>query len=137
MNNAAPRRHPLNVARRNRPAIAQTIPMLDRPRQNISYGLDSAMRMPWKPRQVVLRHVIAKIVEQQKRIEVGSVAKPKRAPQMHSRALKSRLGFNKFLDRSNRHTRSLSQLFLASFAPLRENFLSAFISIHRRLNFFL
>src|ERR1035438_5009412 len=72
MNNATPRRHPLNIARRDRPAIPETVAMLDGPSQNISNGLDSAMRMPRKPRQIILRHVIAKIVEQQKRIELRS-----------------------------------------------------------------
>ena len=45
-----------------------------------------AMRMPRKAGEVVVRVVVAEIVEQQERIELGRVAEPEGAPQLHAGA---------------------------------------------------
>ncbi len=103
MNDAAARRHPLDVAGPDRAMIAHAVAMLHRSRQNIGDGLDPAMRMPGKAREIILRHVVAEIIQQQKRIEVGSIAETKGAPQMHPGAFQRWFGFDQPLNRSNRH----------------------------------
>ena len=96
-------RHPLHVARRDGAAVAHAVAVLHRSGQHVGDRLDAAVRMPGKAGQVVLGNVVAEIVEQQKRIEVGGIAESKRAAQMHARAFERRLGFDESLDRSNRH----------------------------------
>ena len=86
VNDPAARSHPLHVACGNRPAIAHAVSVFYRTGKHVGNRLDAAMRMPGKPRQIVRRHVIAKIVQQQERIELLRIAEAKRPPQMHSRA---------------------------------------------------
>ena len=50
-----------------------------------------AVRMPGKAGQVVLRDVVAEVVEEQERIEVGRVAEAERAAQVHAGAFERRL----------------------------------------------
>src|SRR5258705_3314127 len=61
------------------------------------------MRMPWKSREVVLRDIVAEIIEQEKRIVVGRVPKAEGATQVHARAFERRLARDQFLDRPDRH----------------------------------
>ena len=103
MNDAAPRRHPLHVAGSDRALIAHAVAVLHGSRQDVSDGLDPAVRVPGKPRQVILRNVIAEIVEKQKRVEIGRIAETERAAQVHARAFQRRLGFDQPLNRSKRH----------------------------------
>src|SRR5579859_5648935 len=86
VNDPASRRHPLDVAGGNLSVVSHTVAMGHGTRQNVGNGFDAAMRMPWKTRQIILRHIIAKIVQQQKRIEVRGIAESKGSPKMHSRA---------------------------------------------------
>jgi hypothetical protein len=44
------------------------------------------MRVPRKAREIILRNIVAEIVEKQKRIEVGSVAETERASQVDTGA---------------------------------------------------
>jgi hypothetical protein len=57
--------------------------------------------MPGKACQVIRRHVVAKIIEQEKGIEFRRVAEPERAPKMDARAFKRRLRLDKALDGPN------------------------------------
>src|SRR5215472_3897885 len=61
------------------------------------------MRMPWKTCKVILRHIVAEIVQQQKRIVVAGIAKSKRSSQMNPRALQRRLRLDHLLNRTDRH----------------------------------
>ena len=91
MDDATARRHPLDVARADDAAVPHAVAVFDGPRQNVSDRFDAAMRMPGKARQVVLRNVIAEIIEEEKWIEVGRVAEAERAAQVDARPLDCRL----------------------------------------------
>ena len=80
-------------------AIAEAVAVLDRAGQHVGDRLDAAVRMPGKPRQVVVGVVVAEIVEQQERIEVRRVAEPERALQLDARPLHRCLTANQFHDR--------------------------------------
>src|SRR5260370_25780635 len=104
MNDPAPRRHPLDVARGDRSVIPHAVAVLHRSCEYVRNRLDPAVRMPRESRQVILRHIIVKIIEQQERIEVRRVAKTKGTPQVYSRSFCSRLGLDQPLDRSYGHS---------------------------------
>jgi len=87
MENAAPGRHPLHVARTEIAAITQAVAVFDVTGQYIGDRLDAAMRMPRKPGEILLRAVVAEIVEQQERIELGGVAKTEGAAKVNACAL--------------------------------------------------
>ena len=103
MDDAAPRRHPLDVAGRDGAAVAHAVAVLHGSGEDVRDGLDPAMRMPREARQVVLGNVIAEIVEEEKRIEVGCVAEAERAAQVHARTFQGRLGFDESLNGSKGH----------------------------------
>ena len=71
---AAARRHPLHVAGAERAPVAEAVAVLDGARQHVGDGLDAAMRMPREAGEVVVGPVVAEVVEQQERIELGRVA---------------------------------------------------------------
>src|SRR5215471_3712049 len=99
----AARGHPLHVTGGNRSSIPHTVAMLDGPREHIGYGLNPAVGVPRESCQIVLGNVIAKVVEQQERVEIRCVAEAKGAAQMHSGAFESGFGSAEPLDRSYRH----------------------------------
>src|SRR5262245_4726892 len=101
MEDPAAGRHPLDVAGTERAAIAEAVAVLHRARQDIGDGLDAAVRMPRKSGAIVLRALIAEIVEQQERIEVAGVAEAEGAAQLYSGPLHGGLGFDNPLDGSN------------------------------------
>src|SRR5205823_5528272 len=68
--NAAASRHPLHIAGGHLALVAQAIAMLDRTGQHVGDGLNPTMRMPRKSSQVVLRILIAKVIQQEKWIEL-------------------------------------------------------------------
>ena len=103
MNNSPPRGHPLHVASTNDAAVSNAVTVLDISREHVSDRLDPAVRMPGKPRQIIRRNVVAEIVEQQERIEIGSVAKTERTPQMYPRAFECRFGFYEPVNGSDGH----------------------------------
>src|SRR6267142_194266 len=105
MDDAASRSHPLDVAGRNGAVVAHAVAVLHGPRQDVCDGLDSAVGMPREPRQIVLRNVIAEVIEKEKRVEIGCVAKSERATQVHARAFQGWLGFDKSLNGSKGHIR--------------------------------
>src|SRR5262249_9140526 len=93
----------LHIAGRDRPAVPHAVPMLYRPGENIGDRLDPAMRMPRKPRQVILRNVVAEVIEQQKRIEIRRVTKTKGAAKMHAGPFDGRLGADETFDGTDGH----------------------------------
>jgi hypothetical protein len=56
--------------------------------------------MPGKPGQVLLRDVIAEVIEEEERIELGGVTESERTAQVNARAFESRFCLNNPLDRS-------------------------------------
>src|SRR5215471_9071120 len=94
MDNAAAGSHPLHVARRDGAPIPHAVAMLHRPRENVRNRLDPTMGMPWETGEILLRNVVAEVVEEQERIEIGRVAETERPAQMYTRAFDRGLGFD-------------------------------------------
>ena len=59
--------------------------------------------MPRKTSEIVLRDVIAEIIEQEERVNVVGVFEAECAAQMNSCTFESRFGFDKAFDGANRH----------------------------------
>jgi hypothetical protein len=59
--------------------------------------------MPRKSRQVILRNLIAEVVEQQERIEIGRVAEAERPPEVDACTFNCGFGTDESLDRSDGH----------------------------------
>jgi hypothetical protein len=68
--NAAARSHPLYVAGCHLAPVAETVAVLHRASEHVGDGLDAAVRMPGKASKIVLRVIVAKIVQEQEGIEV-------------------------------------------------------------------
>ncbi len=85
----APRRHPLDVAGGDGAVVAHAVAVLHGSGEDVGDGLDPAVRMPGKARQIIRGNVVAEIVEQQERVEIGGVAEAEGAAQMHSCALQA------------------------------------------------
>ena len=103
VDDAAARRHPLDVAGGDGAVVPHAIAMLHGSSQDVGDGLNAAVRVPGKARQVVFGHVVAEIVEQEEGIEIGRIAESEGAPQVHPGAFQGWLGFDQPLDRSNGH----------------------------------
>src|ERR1700732_2293423 len=103
MDDAAARRHPLNVAGRDGTAVAHAITVLNSSRQDIRDGFDPAMRVPREPSQIILGNVVAEIVQEKEWIEVGCIAESESAAKMHASAFERRLGLNESLNGPNGH----------------------------------
>src|ERR1700730_10861314 len=103
MDDAAARRHTLNVAGRDGTAVAHAIAVLNGSRQDIRDGFDPAMRVPREPSQIIVGNVVAEIVQEKEWIEVGCIAESERAAKMHASAFERRLGLNDSLNGPNGH----------------------------------
>ena len=103
VDDAPARGHPLQVAGPDGAAVAHAVAVLDRAGQDVGDGFDAAMRMPREAGEIIVRDVVAKIVEQEEGIEVGGIAEAERAAQMHARAFESGLGLDQAFDGSNGH----------------------------------
>src|SRR5579863_4572885 len=99
MDNPTSCSHPLDIARSDRAMVSHAVAVLNRSGEDIGNSLDSSVWVPWKARQVVFRNVVAEIVEQQKRIEIGRVSETKCATKMHARSFQRRLGHDEPLNR--------------------------------------
>jgi hypothetical protein len=100
VDDAAPRRHPLDIAGGDGAAVPEAVAVLDGSREDVRDGLDPAVGMPWEARQVILRTVIPEVVKEEKRVELGRVAEAERAPQVNARTFQGRLGPAEPLNRS-------------------------------------
>jgi len=87
MENAAAGGHPLHVAGGHFAFVAETVAVLDRPGEYVGDGLDPAVRMPGKSRNVIFRILIAEVVQQQEWIEILGLAETEGALQLHASAL--------------------------------------------------
>jgi hypothetical protein len=77
VHDAASGGHPLDVACAEAALVAEAVAVIDGARQDIGDRLDAAMRVPRESGEIVGRVVVAEIVEEQERIEVGRIAEPK------------------------------------------------------------
>ena len=100
---AAAGRHPLHVARSEIAAIAQAVAVLDIAGEHIGDGLDAAMRMPGKSGAILVRPVVAEIVQQEERIELGGVAEAESAAQVHAGSFDRGFRGDDAFDRPNGH----------------------------------
>src|SRR5882762_1876393 len=80
-------------------ANPHAVAVLDGPGKRVGDGLDAAVRMPRKARQIIFGNIVAEIVEEKKRVEVRGVAEAERSAQMYARAFHRRLGFDEPLHR--------------------------------------
>ena len=94
MEDAASRRHPLHVAGSKRAAIAEAVAMRDRAGKHISYCLDAAMGVPRKSGAVVVRTIVAEIIEQQERVELIRLTETEGAVQLHAGTFEGGLRLN-------------------------------------------
>ena len=101
VDDAAARRHPLDIAGAERAAIAEAVAVIDRARQHVGDGLDAAVRMPGESSLELLRSIVAEVVEQQERIEVARVAEAEGAAEMDAGALDGRLRLAEGFDASD------------------------------------
>jgi hypothetical protein len=101
MKDSAAGRHPLDVAGAEAATIAETVAVLHGAGQHIGDRLDAAMRMPRESGEIVLRTIVAEVVEQQERIVVGGVAESERAAELDASAFERRFRRDDFLDGSD------------------------------------
>ncbi len=92
--NAAAGGHPLHVAGGHLALVAKAVAVLHRAGKHVCDGLDPAVWMPGKSRNVIFWILIAEIVQQQERIEVFGFAEAKGALQLHASALDCWLRLN-------------------------------------------
>ena len=100
---AAARRHPLDVAGGHAALVAEAVAVRDFAGQDVGDGLDAAMRVPGKSGEVVRRIFVAEVVEQQERIEFLGFAETEGALQLDAGALDGGLGFENLFDCAKRH----------------------------------
>ena len=105
MEDAAARRHPLDVAGAEAAAVAEAVAVLDGAGEHVGDRLDAAMRMPREAGEVVVGTIVAEVVEQQKRIELGGVAESERAAQLDAGAFERGLRRDDSFDSSDGHVR--------------------------------
>ena len=77
--------------------------MIDGAIEHIGDGLDAPMWMPWKPAQVLIGNVIAKVVKQQERVKLARIMKAESAVQVHACAFHGGGGFAGFQCGSQGH----------------------------------
>jgi hypothetical protein len=82
MQDARPRRHPLDRARAQLARVAEAVGVFHGAFEDIGDRLDPPMRVPREALAVEHRVVIAEIVEQQERVELGGVLEPEGAVQV-------------------------------------------------------
>src|SRR5438874_7078797 len=101
MNDAAPSRHPLDVARAERAAVAEAVAVLDGSGEHVGDRLDPAVRMPRKALEEIGWTIVAEVIEQQEWIELGRVAEAEATMELDARAFHGRGGLNDLPDGSD------------------------------------
>src|SRR5947199_9483196 len=85
--NAAASGHPLHVTGIHLALVAKAVTMLDGAGENVGDCLDPAMWMPRKSSEIVFWIVVAKVIQQQKRIELLRFSETEGALQLNASAL--------------------------------------------------
>jgi len=99
----APSRHPLHIAGGDRTLVAETVTVIDGPREHVGDRLDAAVRMPGKAGQIIVRVFAAEVVEQQEGVEIVGFAETERPAQVNAGAFDVGLRLDELFDRPNRH----------------------------------
>src|SRR5579871_138508 len=94
MQDAAAGRHPLHIPSGHLAFVSQAVAVFDGAGENIGDGLDSAMGMPGKSCPVVVRVIVAEIIQQKKGIELFRLAEAEGALQSDARAFNGGLRLN-------------------------------------------
>src|SRR5262249_40994985 len=95
--------HPLHIARTERAAISQAVAMFHGAGEHVGDGLNAAVRVPRKPREIIGWPIVAKIIEQQKRIGLRRIAEAEGAPQLDAGALDGGLRLYNAFDGADGH----------------------------------
>ena len=90
--------HPLHVAGGHLALVSKAVAVLDRAGEHVGDRLNPPVRMPRKSGEVIFRVVIAKIVQQQKRVEILRFTEAESALQPHASALDRGLRLNNLFD---------------------------------------
>jgi hypothetical protein len=98
VNDAAPRRHPLHVARRDDTFVSHAVAVLDIAFQDVGNRLDAAMGVPRKAFDVLIRIGIAKIIKKKKRVKERNFAVSENPPEMNSCSFHRGFAFEHFAD---------------------------------------
>ena len=77
--------------------------MTSRIATHVGDRLDPAVGVPREAGQVILRNVIAEVIEKEKWVEIGGVAEAERAAQVDTRPFEGWLGLDEPLHWSNGH----------------------------------
>jgi len=91
----------LDVTRRRRLRGLAPLLVLDRALEHLSDRLDAAVGMPREAREVVLGPRRTKIIEEEKRVELGDMGPAERALEMHTGAFERRLALQDLPDSSD------------------------------------
>ena len=98
MQNAAARGHPLHAARAEQTGVALVVVMAHAPGQHIGDGLEAAVRMFRKTRQIIARFIRTELVEHQKRIEIRQLGRTDHTRESHARAIARRVSAHDLFD---------------------------------------
>src|SRR5213078_1000192 len=98
VDDAAARRHPLHVSRRDDAAVPEAVPVLHVARQHVRDRLDAAVRVPGEPADVLGRVVRAEVVEEEERVELRHLVVAEHPLQVDAGALDGRLRLPDLLD---------------------------------------
>jgi hypothetical protein len=86
MNDSSAGGHPLNITWAYGPVISHAIAVLDGSCQHVSDRFNPAMRVPGKTRKVIVRNIVAEIVQKKEWVEIRRVPKAESPTQVHARS---------------------------------------------------
>ena len=86
-----------------RPLLPRRVAVRDLTGEDISDGLDAAVRMPGEAGEIIRRILVTEIVEQQERIELVGLAEAEGALELDAGALDGGLGFKDLFHGTKRH----------------------------------
>jgi hypothetical protein len=98
VDDAAPRRHPLHVARADKALVAHAVAVLDFAVEHVRDRLHAAVRMPREALPVVVGILRPERVEQEEGIELGHLVEAEDAVQADARSFHDRLALPNFRD---------------------------------------
>jgi len=75
--------------------VPHAVAVFDGAGQHVGDRLDAAVGVPREAGQVIRRNVIAEVIEEEERVEIGGVAEAERAAQMDARSFECRLGLGR------------------------------------------
>jgi hypothetical protein len=97
------RGHPLHIAGSETTPIAEAVAVGYRPGEHVRDSLDASVRMPGESGKVILRTIVAEIVEEEEWIEFSGFAEAERALELDARALDGRFRMDDSFDWPDGH----------------------------------